>query len=262
VAIIDDVRVVKADNDPETGLKVGDHCLALIYENESGETLAHYAALIIKDEEKMETINLSDALCSPSVLREQRPFIESYLVIVEGRVHLKEILLCTIMALDEEDFSKNLGEHFIEIALFDHDQWQMQLLSPEDIRFDILEYSRMSQSGTSWEVSKIFPDGYFSLTETTGGAGSYVFKVSPVFAKGFTPTPGAELVISPKGEFFWGVNREMAKSIAKAPLSGNLKETDHPLIQGIRSCLNASLTGLKVRLAKGWIRSPKVSPPT
>jgi hypothetical protein len=215
---IENIRVVKADFESDVRLKVGDYCMALIYsmeDDERQEEYVHYAALINKDGATEKVSNLSDTILSPTILKEQRTHIESYLVSAVGRVHLREIILCIVKSTTEEKFEDNLSPEGFRVESFISDLWQIQHIIPENIQFDILEYSRQFEAGTSWEVTKILDDGYFIMGETSGSGNKYTFKVSGIFSPGFVPSKGSHLIISPRGDFFWGGDDTIAKAVSR-----------------------------------------------
>lgn len=227
MSIIRDVRLKPIHQLDYYKLTKGEHALALIFEKDDGAVYAHYCVLLTPvSNEKLDDqgTNLCDTLLSPSILKELRTTIESYLVSCEGHVHLKRMLLCDVADPEAEDVKDMVGGAFYEIATFTDDQWQSKPLGVEDIRFDILEYSRMTTAGTSWEVTKVHDDGSFTIVEVTGGSSKYSFRINNIFDPGFTPKVGAELTISHRGDFYWGADRKIAQTMAKtSPTPGGTR---------------------------------------
>jgi hypothetical protein len=268
MSILDETRVVTV-KDEDITLKVGDQVLALIYENDKKDQMVDYA-LIVKGAylgPSARQISLvSNIVQSPLLLKELRPEIEAYLVKREGYVHLTQILLCTVKTLDQEEFKNNLDGNYHEVAVFENDQWQIKSVVVEDIRFDLLAYSRQFEAGTKWAVSKVYDDKSFDLTERSAHDTKYSFRIKPVFEKGFSPEEGTELVISPKGEFFWGSNREMAAAIA-GTRSDPTTKTRTPYQEETRTCQPPHASKLHERLpperkqkrwSSVWTRSRRI----
>lgn len=258
---IDNIRVVKADFESDVSLKAGDYCMALIYsieEDERAEEYVHYAALIVKDFTTEKVTNLSDTIMSPTILKEQRTHIESYLVGTVGRVHLREIILCVVKSTTEENFEDNLSPEGFRVESFVSDLWQIQSVKPADIEFDILEYSRQFESGTSWEVTKTLGDGSFVITEVSGSGGKYTFKLAGIFTPGFVPVKGCHLVISPRGDFFWGGDDTIAKAISRTTSSGKRADDSSLTREGKPAWLKRPLAKLSNALVKLSERKPGV----
>jgi len=244
---IENIRVVKADFESDVRLKVGDYCMALVYsheDDERSEEFVHYAALIVKDGATEKVSNLSDTIMSPTIMKEQRSHIESYLVSAVGRVHLREIILCIAKSTTEEVFEDNLSPEGFRVESFVSDLWQIQPIKPEHVEFDILEYSRQFEAGTSWEVIKILEDGYFVISEISGGGTKYTFKISSIFTPGFVPVKGTHLVISPRGDFFWGGDDTIAKAVSRTTATNKRGDDASLTREGIPSWLKRPLAKL------------------
>jgi hypothetical protein len=53
------------------------------------------------------------------------------------------------------------------------------------------------------------------MGETSGSGNKYTFKVSGIFSPGFVPSKGSHLIISPRGDFFWGGDDTIAKAVSR-----------------------------------------------